>query len=71
METKNETFEEMKDAVYLHLYTMYGKIAMEVFPYLTNNLAQIISMSAYQEMIQMAQGGYLKDYYLRLKRNAV
>lgn len=68
---QTDTFEEMKDAVYLHLYTMYGKIAMECFPYLTTDVANIISMSAYQEMIQMAQGGYLRDYYERLKKNAV
>ena len=65
------TFEDMKDAVYAHLYTLYGKIATECFPYLTNDITNIISMSAYQEMIAMAQGGYLKDYYERLKRNAV
>ena len=65
------TFEEMKDKVYLHLYELYGKIAMEMYPYLTTDLANIISMSAYQEMIAMAQGGYLQNYYERLQRNAV
>lgn len=68
---RTATFEEMKDEVYMHLYQLYGKFAMECFPYLTNDIANIISMSAYQEMIQMAQGGYLKNYYERLKRNAV
>lgn len=63
--------EDMKEAVYLHLYTLYGKIAMECYPYLTNEIAGIVSNSAYSEMIQMAQGGYLKDYYERLQRGAV
>jgi hypothetical protein len=65
------TFEDMKDAVYLHPYELYGKMAMECFPYLTNDITNIISMSAYQEMIAMAHGGYLQQYYERLQRNAV
>lgn len=65
------TAEDIKEKVYLHLYEMYGKIAMSVYPYLTNEIANVVSMTAYNEMIQMAQGGYLKDYYERLMKGAV
>jgi hypothetical protein len=63
--------EEMRETVYSHLYQLYSKFAMECFPYITPSISNIISASAYQEMIQMIQGGYIKDYYDRIKRNAV
>lgn len=65
------TKEEMRDVVYNNLYQMYSRYAMECFPYLTKELAAIVSASAYQEMIQMIQNGCLKDYYERIKNNAV
>ena len=65
------TTEEMRAKVYEHLYQKYGKFAMQIFPYLTKEIAAMIANSAYTEMVQMAQGGYLKDYYERLKNNAV
>lgn len=66
-----EKQEIVRNTVYEHLYQMYSRFAFECFPYLTNDLANIISMSAYQEMIQMAQEGNLRNYYERIKRNAV
>ena len=65
------TTEEMREKVYEHLYQMYGKFAMQVFPYLTKELAAMIANSAYTEMVQMSQGGYLKDYYERLQKGVV
>lgn len=67
----NTLKEEMRETVYNHLYQLYSKFAMECFPYLTPELSNIISLSAYQELIQMMQGGYINDYYERIKRNAV
>lgn len=65
------TTEEMRETVYAHLYGLYSRFAMECFPYLTTELSNIISMTAMQEMIQMAQEGNLKSYYERIKNNAV
>lgn len=65
------TKEDMRDVVYANLYQLYSRYAMECFPYLTTDLTNLISASAYAEMIQMIQGGYIKDYYERIKRNAV
>lgn len=63
--------EEMREVVYNNLYQLYSRYAFECFPYMTKELTNIISASAYQELIQMIQGGYIKDYYERIKRNAV
>lgn len=65
------TKEEIRNTVYKHLYGLYSRFAMECYPYLTKELASIISMTAYNEMIQMAQGNYLIDYYNRLMKGAV
>ena len=65
------TKEEMREVVYANLYQLYSRYAMECFPYLTTDLCNMISMSAYNELIQMIQGGYIKDYYERIKKNAV
>lgn len=65
------TKEEMREVVYANLYQLYSRYAMECFPIITPELSNIISVSAYQELIQMMQGGYLKDYYERIKNNAV
>jgi chromosome condensin MukBEF MukE localization factor len=65
------TKEEMRDTVYTNLYQLYSRYALECFPYLTPQLTNLISYSAYSELIQMIQGGYIKDYYERIKKNAV
>lgn len=65
------TQEDIKETVYNHLYNLYSRYAFECFPYLTKDLCNIISASAYSEMIQMMQGGYIKSYYERIKNNAV
>ena len=65
------TKADMREVVYANLYQLYSRYAMECFPYLTADLTNLISASAYAEMIQMIQGGYIKDYYERIKRNAV
>ena len=63
--------EDMYTVVYNHLVQMYQHIYMSIFEYLTMEHQALISYDAYAEMIAMAQGGYLKDYYERLKRGAV
>ena len=63
--------ENMQEAVYSHLYNMNEHIVSSVFPKITPELSAIMSYDAYAETIQMAQSGILKDYYERLKRNAV
>ncbi len=68
---ETDVSEQMRQIVYEHLYGLYSRYAMECFPYLTKELAGIISASAYAEMIQMLQCGYFKDYYERIRRNAV
>lgn len=65
------TQEEMHTAVYNHLVQMYQRFYLEIFEYLTMQHQALISFDAYQEMIQMAQGGYLKNYYDRLMKGAV
>ena len=63
--------EEMRETVYKHLYQMYSRFAMDCYPYLTKELTGMIAMSAYNELIQMVQNGYLKSYYERLMKGAV
>ena len=66
-----EVQEDIRRAVYNHLYDMNSRLVSEVFPKITPELMAIMSHDAYSEMIQMAQAGYLEDYYNRLKRGAV
>lgn len=63
--------EDMYRVVYNHLYDMNEHIVSSIFPTITPELRAIMSSDAYKEMIQMAQAGYLNDYYERLKRGAV
>lgn len=63
--------EDMYTTVYNHLYSMNEHLVSAVFPKITPELRAIMSNDAYSEMIQMAQAGYLKDYYERLMKGAV
>lgn len=65
------TTEDMHTAVYNHLVQMYQRFYLEIFEYLTMQHQALISFDAYQEMIQMAQEGNLKNYYERIRRNAI
>lgn len=69
--TEAITTDDMYTTVYKHLYSMNKHIVSNVFPRITPELRAIMSHDAYKEMIQMAQSGYLDDYYNRLVRGAV
>lgn len=62
---------DIQSVVYNHLVQLYQKFYMAAFEYLTMEHQALISYEAYRETIQMAQDGYIKDYYERIKRNAV
>lgn len=66
-----ETAVDIRDYVYKHLEQLYTKFAMDTFEYITPEIAQIISYTAYAEMIQMVQCGYIRSYYERLIKGAV
>lgn len=63
--------DDIYTTVYKHLYNMNEQIVRNVFPVITPELRAIMSHDAYAEMIQMAQAGYIKDYYKRLNKGAV
>ncbi len=63
--------DDMYTTVYKHLYNMNEHIVSSIFPTITPELKAIMSHDAYAEMIQLAQAGYIKDYYKRLTRNAI
>jgi len=65
------TKTDMHEVVYRHLVKLYQGFYMAVFEYLTMEHQALISYEAYRETIQMAQEGYLKDYYKRILNNAV
>lgn len=64
---KNEIYE----VVYKHLVQLYQGFYKTVFEYLTMEHQALISYEAYRETIQMAQDGYIKDYYRRILKDAV
>ena len=65
------TKDRMYREVYNHLYDMNEHIVKEIFDKITPELMAIMSHDAYAEMIQMAQAGYINDYYNRMTRGAV
>lgn len=69
--TEAITQDDMYTTVYKHLYGLNEHLVSAVFPRITPELMAIMSHDAYAEMIQMAQAGYLADYYNRLTRGAV
>jgi hypothetical protein len=62
---------EMHRTVYNHLYDMNYNIVQTIFGAITPELMAIMSHDAYAETIQLAQAGYINDYYNRLTRGAV
>lgn len=65
------TKDRMYREVYNHLYDMNEHFVKEVFEKITPELMALMSHDAYAEMIQMAQAGYINDYYNRMTRGAV
>lgn len=65
------TREEIYETVYAHLSDLYKHLYFAFKPVLSLQDKAIISYQSYQEMIQMAQKGYINDYYERIKRSAV
>ena len=63
--------EEMHRFVYNHLYDMNERINRNIYPKITPELMALMSHDAYKEMIQMAQEGYLQNYYDRLIKGQV
>lgn len=57
--------------VYEHLSELYEKQYKQIFGRLNGVLRVLIFHQTYSELVQMAQAGYLNDYYERIKRNAV
>lgn len=57
--------------VYEHLINMYEHQWQTVFGRLNGAMRAMIFCDAFNEMIQMAQGNYLDDYYERIRNNAV
>lgn len=66
-----EVATDMRNCVYVHLVELYTKFAIETFGFLTPDLVKIVSLTAREELLQMIQNGYIKDYYERMKKNAV
>ena len=57
--------------VYEHLTNLYEKQWLEIFGRLDAAMRTLIFCQAFSEMISMAQGNYLNEYFERIKRNAV
>ena len=62
---------EMYRTVYNHLYDMNEHIVKTVFNKITPELMAIMSHDAYSETIQLAQAGYIRNYYSRLLSGTV
>ena len=57
--------------VFNHLLEVYEKQWLTVYEKLDGAMRAMIFCDAFSEMIQMAQGKYLVDYYNRIRNNAV
>ena len=66
-----DTREEMRDTVYQNLYQTYKRFAMAYYEYITPELEEIIRLDAQREFVLMMLDGNLKNYYQRIKRNAL
>lgn len=65
------TDREMYRTVYNHLYDMNEHIVQMIFNKITPELQALMSHDAYAETIQLAQAGYIRNYYERLLNGAV
>ena len=57
--------------VYEHLMNLYEKQWKTIYGNITAVMRVLIFHQAFSELIEMAQGGYLNDYYERIIRKAV
>jgi len=57
--------------VYEHLTNIYESQWKTVYGKITAVMRVLIFQQAFRELIEMAQGGYLNDYYERIINNAV
>lgn len=57
--------------VYEHLSNLYEKQWLEIYGKLTHDKRVLIFNKAFSELIAMAQGDYLDDYYQRIKKDAI
>ena len=65
------TTEDIYSTVYRHLTKLYKHLYFEVNEKLSEQDKAIISFQSYQEMIYMAQKGYINDYYKRIMKGTV
>ena len=65
------TQQEVYETVYRHLAKLYRHLYFDINKKLTKEDKALISFQTYQEMIMMAQQGYINDYYTRIRRNAI
>ena len=65
------TTEDIYSTVYRHLTKLYKQLYFGVNETLTEQDKAIISFQSYQEMIYMAQKGYINDYYKRIMKGTV
>lgn len=68
---QQEQKQDMYTIVYNHLTDLYSKMYFSLKPVLSIQERAIISATAYAEMIQMAQQGYIYDYYQRIQKGAL
>lgn len=71
MTIQQEQKQDMYTIVYNHLTDLYAKMYFKIRPVLSLQERALISATAYSEMIQMAQQGYIYDYYQRIQKGAV